>query len=1023
MTPRSVTYETEMDPLAQISRYLAEVRRRLNIVHVVRDGGLFLAGIALLLLGLLLAAASVEYLALIRLVGLALAVVGCSGFALHIFLGLRRLAQETAVARFVGRQRPRLLSDLLSTVELGRDTNLGRARFSAALFEALAWQTWSDLTRRPPTSTVSPARLRPAAVLVAITAVLWAAAATSMAGTLRRGSAKLFALGDEQGQIAPEPTVGDIKLTYHYPTHMGRPERVVSSSTGHITAPRGTVIRLQTSALIPVIGAQLRVQWRGEPSRSGLPLAVSHGRALDGRLPVTGDGSYRFEFRTPERRVVIDPIKHRIDLEPDAPPRPTLYGPPSDIEVTSRHRLEIGYAVEDDYGVGQVSLAYQVGAQPAVRRQLWRGGSERRRNVVGTVDWDLALIDLPPGARIAYWIEALDNDMVSGPKSGRSEARFVRIYSAEEKHARILAQQQALLEQALRVLADRLLLFEKEPPEHTPALPENSPALRLEKTHSVHRANSILVDGLRELRNQMRQDPLVPKATLRSVSQMHQRLAGLIEAESALLKSAEVARRRHQVRPTHLTPLREHNPELVREMERDVLLLANLLDEQRLQSLMALATQLRDARKRLADLLQTYAKTRDEKLRQEILRQIERMERQVAELMAQISKLRRSLPDEYLNPEALKNLDLQGDLRQVSSLLRDNKLGQLESSLAALDRKLQQVQSMLEGNLQHFRDGRMASREKAYSALLDELGGMEAEQRQLVERTGQIISRYRKRASRLMKSTVNPFVRRELAKLEALRKRVTEIDPKTLSPYDQEQLDRVKQRVEDLKGMLDQGDLDEALQMARRTANGLQLLQDDLTDELEGPYAWKKGRAQRSLQRVRGARKIASEIASDLEAIFPSPKSLLDADDLRELRELQRKQQALRKRVLDTAAQLEGNARSPFVGPELPRGLREATELMGKAIGKLRQLQPQEAHGSEEAAAEQLSQLQKQMQQSRQPKEGIGAGTLREKIEIPGADSFHPPREFRQEIMDAMKEKAPPTYRQQVKRYYEEIVR
>jgi hypothetical protein len=1011
-----------MDPLTQISRYLAEVRRRLSIVHVVRDGGLFIAGVALLLLGLLLAAASVEHLALIRLVGLALAVVGCSGFALHIFLGLRRVSQETAVARFVGQQRPQLLSDLVSTVELRRDADLGRARFSAALFDALAWQTWSNLTRRPPTTIVSPSRLRPAAVLVAITAVLWAAAATSMAGELRRGSMKLFAIGDEQGQIASEPTVGDITLTYRYPAHMGRPERVVSSSTGHITAPRGTVVRLQTSALIPVIGAQVRVQWRGEPSRAHLSLDVSHGRVLDGRLAVTNDGSYRFEFRTPQRSVVLDPIKHRIDLEPDAPPRPTLYGPASDIEVTSRHRLEIGYAVEDDYGVGQVSLAYQVGAQPAVRRQLWRASSERRRNVVGTVDWDLALIDLPPGARVAYWIEALDNDTVSGPKSGRSEARFVRIYSAEEKHARILAQQQALLEQALRVLADRLLMFEKEP-EHAPALPENSPELRLEKIHSVHRANSILVDGLRELRNQMRQDPLVPKATRRSVSQMHQRLASLIEAETALLKNAEVARRRHQVRLNHLVLLREHNPELVREMERDVLLLANLLDEQRLQSLMALAAQLRDARKRLADLLQTYAKTRDEKLRQEILRQIERMERQVAELMEQMSKLQRSLPDEYLNPEALKSLDLQGDLRKVSSLLRDNKLGQLESSLQALDRKLQQVQNMLEGNLQHFRDGRMSSREKAYSALLDQLRGMEAEQRQLAERTAQIISRYRKRASRLMKSTVNPFVRRELAKLEALRKRVTEVDPKTLSPYDQEQLERVKQRVEDLKGMLDQGDLDEALQMARRTANGLQLLQDDLTDELEGPYAWKKGRAQRSLQRVRGARKIASELVSDLEAIFPNPKSLLDPDDLRELRELQRKQQALRKQVQDAASQLEGKAGSPFVGPELPRGMREATELMGKAIGKLRQLQPQEAHGSEEAAAEQLSQLQKQMQQSRQPTEGQGSGTLREKIEIPGADSFHPPREFRQEIMDAMKEKAPPSYRQQVKRYYEEIVR
>jgi Sec-independent protein translocase protein TatA len=132
----------------------------------------------------------------------------------------------------------------------------------------------------------------------------------------------------------------------------------------------------------------------------------------------------------------------------------------------------------------------------------------------------------------------------------------------------------------------------------------------------------------------------------------------------------------------------------------------------------------------------------------------------------------------------------------------------------------------------------------------------------------------------------------------------------------------------------------------------------------------------------------------------------------------------LRKRVQDAASELEGSS-LPFVGPETPRMMREAAELMGKALGKLRGLQLQEAQSAQEAAAEQFAQLQRKAQQSRQPRDGAesGAAGPRERIEIPGADSFHPPREFRQDIMDAMKERPPSVYRSQVKRYYEELVR
>ena len=47
----------------------------------------------------------------------------------------------------------------------------------------------------------------------------------------------------------------------------------------------------------------------------------------------------------------------------------------------------------------------------------------------------------------------------------------------------------------------------------------------------------------------------------------------------------------------------------------------------------------------------------------------------------------------------------------------------------------------------------------------------------------------------------------------------------------------------------------------------------------------------------------------------------------------------------------------------------------------------------------------------------------RDPVRIPGADESTAPRAWRQELLDAMKEKAPERFRDEVRRYYEELVK
>ena len=118
----------------------------------------------------------------------------------------------------------------------------------------------------------------------------------------------------------------------------------------------------------------------------------------------------------------------------------------------------------------------------------------------------------------------------------------------------------------------------------------------------------------------------------------------------------------------------------------------------------------------------------------------------------------------------------------------------------------------------------------------------------------------------------------------------------------------------------------------------------------------------------------------------------------------------------------------------------EIGQRMGEAAQRMQGKDPGRGYGEQQAALEGLQQFQQQMQQSQQGR-GKGAGCRcrwasgRRRRAATGADPQReggdPGRgrrsrrrkEFRKDLLDAMKQGAPEKYKEQVKRYYEELVK
>ena len=122
--------------------------------------------------------------------------------------------------------------------------------------------------------------------------------------------------------------------------------------------------------------------------------------------------------------------------------------------------------------------------------------------------------------------------------------------------------------------------------------------------------------------------------------------------------------------------------------------------------------------------------------------------------------------------------------------------------------------------------------------------------------------------------------------------------------------------------------------------------------------------------------------------------------------------------------------------------MRAAQGYMREAEQRLGRREPGQASAEERGAIEQLDRLSKAMKQSGggheggvpdpfalgQPGgEGDSNGSQesveREHVVVPGADQYQVPAQFRRDILDAMKQQAPKSFEDQVKHYYQEIVK
>jgi hypothetical protein len=919
-------------------------------------------------------------------IGWSLVFATIAGAAAWSIQPLRRLRGHGALG-LVAAEEPSLLSPLQSAYELQ-----GESSFSRELIVAQRLGLLRTLERSPARKFI-PWRWLGQPILAM--ALLLAAVAWWSLGFDRPSAGSYALLHADPGVIEGariSHVVASTEAALRYPDYMGRPVEHAQDAD-HLVVPRGTAVEL---GIVPIAdAARVVVELPGrhvEARRSGERFVASFVADSDGPFEIY------VESARGERRVDYRARSIRVQL--DEPPIVKLLAPEQDLIAEERQPILLQHSATDDYGVEELTLIIKLPNGEHLRRPILGASDEARMEHQGETVLRLEEFSLAPADAVTVWLEAKDGNLVDGPGVGRSAVRTLTLASDITRRRDGIVELEKLLDSLLATLAVRL-----EQP-----LPKSLAEARQRRSLTLvpYRGLMGLLSNLGEHRG--------PR-TIPLLLDMKKRLERKVEREEQAYgegaKSSQRAR---------------HDEAIVAELEKDSLLVADLVSEARLDDASEIAREMQQLRREIASLISELRRGQTPELQRALMAALDRAERRMEALKQRLREAMRYVPGEFVNQQSRQADQSTDALRSVREALARGDLDAAEDALRQLDQTIEAMAQALAQSEESLVEARFGPRERALMEAMDTIRDLEVEEQRLAGESGKVGDRAVERAS-AKRDSFGAEVRQQLEKIaDEVSQLLGGLNDEALGPYETGLRARAQERARDFQEALKSGDLGEALSMANRLAETA----TELAKDLELSAMMFRGRGGRTAEAAAQAR-LAAARAQDLQQAaqgsVPDVAGSLTDRDREALERQARSQQQAEEATHKLARRLREEVGGVPISEQAAEQLESIEQPMQRAAQALRGGDPLEAEKQQQAAADQLRRLRQHLE-SQQRGSGGSSGEERgdgtrghERVEIPAARSKADELAWRRRVLDAMNGRPPEGYQQAVDDYYERLLR
>jgi soluble cytochrome b562 len=470
----------------------------------------------------------------------------------------------------------------------------------------------------------------------------------------------------------------------------------------------------------------------------------------------------------------------------------------------------------------------------------------------------------------------------------------------------------------------------------------------------------------------------------------------------------------------------EQKETVTRELEKLALLAEDVAKKVRMNEVEALAREIRNRERRLIDMLRDFKGPLTPEALKAMMEEIEKLRQLIQAVMEALSKMATQLPDEFINSPELKGMDFQDLFKDLDEIQKKLMAGDLTGALEAAQRLLQTLSEMMAAMGRAGAQANMSSFERLQAEMGRQAGELEkilGEQKEILAGT-EVIDREIKR---MVEEETEKRLNSSLPRLQELLKGLHRSHP-------EEQCGAIEEELEKL--------------FKERNLERF----SELTKNLE-----------KELSERPDIQKLIEELRKMAENLKPDPRELMTPENKERFPNLSSRQENLKKRTRNLTEKLEMLSQLfPGMDMEILNDLKEATDSMGKASGRLKgedapgAIPPeQEAIRSLTRSQQAIKQMAQQMAQQmamqmenrwghpwgydprpgwyygpwvpmptlpqpelRRPREKGYTGIDREEFDPPSKDAYKAPQILREKIMESLKEGVPSQYRREVERYF-----
>ena len=433
-----------------------------------------------------------------------------------------------------------------------------------------------------------------------------------------------------QVTISDEPVVTEFQYRLNFPAYTQLQPQTLPANTGNIQTPFGTELIFRGQGNKPLTEARLAFEESGD-----MPLEITTQPATDPQAPQTTSTShimqgtfiaqqtenYRIRITDTEGFTNRDPINYTLTVFKDTAPEVNIVSPARDTVLDNAMLIELAVEASDDYGIQEIQLVYRVETEGAeeVNIPLKRWDVQNasiRRSVSVTYTWDVDPIGIFPGETLAYYVQALDNDNVSGPNIGKSPTYTLRFPSLSELYDSVATEQeteQRGLEELVDEQADATglidtLLGKVRKRQELTFNDENLMQQVLENQKQIEQTAQQLVDDMNETAKEMEQNQLFDAETIQKYQELQNLMEkALSEEHKEILRKLSEALSKQQMQDQEqaMTEANLSQEQFLQQLERAKSLYEQILLQQDLEAAAKQAQALAEQQKELMDTLET----------------------------------------------------------------------------------------------------------------------------------------------------------------------------------------------------------------------------------------------------------------------------------------------------------------------------------------------------------------------------------------------------------------------------------